>query len=136
VEPGADKGVAKSRKKTRKPKCPTVAEKPVALEPMNPEALRGHISGLVRVAAVGMVTTTIERVKEGQYQAMKYLFEMIGLFPATAPPDMPQDESLAEMLLSRLGIPENSGSDRSAAKNQPVTRLGQGEQRKMSERWI
>jgi len=101
----------------------TVAEKPVALEAVDLEALRGHISNLVCVAAAGMVRTTIERVNEGQYQAMKYLFEMIGLFPATATPDAPQDDSLAGMLLSRLGIPEESCSAGSAAKNQQVTLL-------------
>jgi hypothetical protein len=76
----------------------------VVLKPMDMEGLRGQISNLVCADAVEMVSTTVDRVKKGQYQAMKYLFEMVGLFPATAVPKTPQEDSLAEMLLSRLGI--------------------------------
>ncbi len=68
------------------------------------EALRSHLSDLVRGRAVTMVENTIEQAERGHYQAMKYLFEMIGMFPPTANPDAPREESLAEMLLSRLGI--------------------------------
>ena len=91
---------------TRKPK-PVVTEL-VLIAPMDMEGLRGHIRGLVCANAVEMVETTVERVKKGQHQAMKYLFEMIGLFPATAIPDVPQEDSLAGMLLTRLGIEEEA----------------------------
>jgi hypothetical protein len=45
-------------------------------------------------------------LKEGHYLAMKYLFEMIGLFPATASEKMETQDSLAKNLLSHLGIAE------------------------------
>jgi hypothetical protein len=46
--------------------------------------------------------------EEGQYQAMKYLFEMVGLYPAVAGSEDDKHDSLAEILLSQLGI--GSGS--------------------------
>jgi hypothetical protein len=39
---------------------------------------------------------------------MKYMFEMIGLFPATAPEEDVQDDSLAKTLLRRMGLPEET----------------------------
>lgn len=67
--------------------------------------IRGHIADIVGSGAVGMVETTIEQVGKGHYLGMKYLFEMIGLYPATSTEDAAED-SLAAVLLRRLGIPE------------------------------
>jgi hypothetical protein len=96
--------VKKSTKKTRQRTFQPVAAKPVELEAMNMVGLRGHISNLVCADAVEMVSATIGQVHDGHYQAMKYLFEMIGLFPATTAPDAPQEDPLARILLRRLGI--------------------------------
>jgi hypothetical protein len=100
----------KKQARRRRPR-PVVAKLVVIERPMDMEGLRGHISNLVCADAVEMVKTTVERVKKGQYQAMKYLFEMIGLFPATAVPDVPQEDSLAGILLNRLGISEGIEPD-------------------------
>ena len=59
-----------------------------------------------------MVETTIEQVQSGHYQALKYLFEMIGLYPATAVKDTPDEDSLAEILLHHLEISQPPGSAR------------------------
>jgi hypothetical protein len=56
--------------------------------------------------AVGMVEATIEEVGNGRYLGMKYLFEMIGLYPASLTDDAPVPDSLAAMLLRRLGLPD------------------------------
>jgi len=53
-----------------------------------------------------MVRTTIEQVQGGHYQALKYLFEMIGLYPATGAQEESQEDSLATTLLRHLGISE------------------------------
>jgi len=53
-----------------------------------------------------MVETTIEQVQNGHYQALKYLFEMIGLYPAVGAPEGSQEDSLARTLLRHLGISE------------------------------
>jgi hypothetical protein len=70
-------------------------------------ALRLAITELVARNAVGMVQQAIDAVKEeGQYQAIKYLFEMIGLYPAAVQGESPLQESLAWTLLQQLGLPE------------------------------
>ena len=70
-------------------------------------ALRRQITDLVARNAVAMVQQAIDAVnEEGQYQAIKYLFEMIGLYPATAAEDSPAEDSLVKTLLQYLGLPK------------------------------
>jgi hypothetical protein len=72
-------------------------------------SLRCEITGLVARNAVGMVQQAIDAVREeGQYQAIKYLFEMIGLYPAAAQDESHGQDSLARSLLERLGLPQTS----------------------------
>src|SRR5437868_569847 len=67
--------------------------------------LRRKINDLVARNAVPMVQQAIDAVREeGQYQAIKYLFEMIGLYPAIAQEDSESQDSLAEVLLEQLGL--------------------------------
>ena len=47
---------------------------------------------------------------------MKYLFEMIGLYPATAQAEASADNSRAKTLLRRLGLPENPTLDHPVTK--------------------
>ena len=69
--------------------------------------LRREVAELIAKNAVPMVRQAIESVtEEGQYQAIKYLFEMIGLYPAATQDESPLLESLARTLLERLGLPE------------------------------
>ena len=68
--------------------------------------VRRKISELVARHAVPMVQQAIDAVREeGQYQAMKFLFEMVGLYPAIAQEESPVQESLARLLLDQLGLP-------------------------------
>jgi hypothetical protein len=69
-------------------------------------AIRQQITDLVRNQAVPMVEITISEVDKGHYAAMKYLFEMIGLYPAAAQEESQGEDSLARTLLRRLGLPE------------------------------
>jgi hypothetical protein len=108
--------VKKSTGKTPGPNSRLVATKPAALEPMTQEpmdmqALREHLGNLVRADAANMVNATIGQAHDGHYQAMKYLFEMVGLFPATAMVETPKEDSLAGMLLSRLGIQDETSAE-------------------------
>jgi len=69
--------------------------------------LRRQITDLVAQNAVSMVQQAIDAVREeGQYQAIKYLFEMIGLYPAAAQDESRAQDSLAQTLLDHLGLPE------------------------------
>jgi hypothetical protein len=84
-------------------------------------ALRQQITELVARNAVPMVQQAIDAVnEEGQYQAIKYLFEMIGLYPAAPADDSPLQDSLAKTLLRQLGLPESLPPE--AAGPQIVTR--------------
>jgi hypothetical protein len=72
------------------------------------ELLRQQITKLIASDALDMVAATVDQVKNGQYQALKYLFEMVGLYPAASGEEAAQEDSLAKILLSRLGIPQSS----------------------------
>jgi len=50
----------------------------------------------------------MDGVKNGHYLPMKYLFEVVGLFPASAGAESPEDNSLAKTLLKSLGIDPES----------------------------
>src|SRR5205809_6128861 len=69
-------------------------------------AIRQQITDLVRNQALPMVEITISEVDKGHYAAMKYLFEMIGLYPAATQEENEGEDSLARTLLRRLGLPE------------------------------
>jgi hypothetical protein len=119
-------GVKKSVKQTCKPEPQPAVTELVEAKPMDKGALRDHISKLVCAGAVEMVTNTIAKVHDGQYQAMKYLFEMIGLFPSTAVPEASQEDSLAGTLLSRLGLPEDALSEVERGNPQGKTKIQAG----------
>ncbi|HZQ17177.1 MAG TPA: hypothetical protein VFA90_00535 [Terriglobales bacterium] len=83
-----------------------------ASPPLELGDLRRKITELVAQNAVPMVQQAIDAVREeGQYQAMKYLFEMIGLYPAAAESEAGGEDSLARVLLAQLGLPESAKSD-------------------------
>jgi len=64
-----------------------------------------------------MVQQAIDAVKEeGQYQAIKYLFEMIGLYPAAAEDESQAHDSLAQTLLEHLGLTEVTEQEPTAKK--------------------
>jgi hypothetical protein len=96
---------AKLRTATAKPKASAPAE--FAVEKAKDLVdIRRQIASLVADGAVGMVEITMEEVGKGHYLGMKYLFEMIGLYPAVSTDDASVEDSLAAILLRRLGLPE------------------------------
>lgn len=76
--------------------------------------LRQKITDLVARNAVAMVQCAIDGVmEEGQYQAIKYLFEMIGIYPAMAGENDAPEDTLPKVLLRHLGFDENESQDES-----------------------
>lgn len=75
------------------------------------DVLRTQINAEVTSNAVEMVRAMIQHAKDGQHQAMKYLFEMIGLYPAMADEERPRDQSLEGFLLPRLEIPPDQKTE-------------------------
>ena len=83
-------------------------------------AIRQQITDLVRNQAVPMVEITISEVDKGHYAAMKYLFEMIGLYPAATQEENEGEDSLARTLLRRLGLPEEPMLEAEITKDRQV----------------
>jgi hypothetical protein len=79
--------------------------------------VRRRITDLVRNNAIEMVQTTIDQVGNGHYQGMKYLFEMIGLYPTIVTAEAPAQDSLAATLLRRLGLPETPLQEKRVTKD-------------------
>jgi hypothetical protein len=67
--------------------------------------------------ALGMVESTINGVNKGQYAALKYLFEAVGLFPADILDESRHQDVLAPTLLRVLGIPEVPVSEHIVTKD-------------------
>jgi hypothetical protein len=79
--------------------------------------LRQRITGLVAQNAVAMVQGAIDSVQEeGQYQAIKYLLEMIGLHPAAAGSEDAQLDSVAEKVLKRRGLEDRELENQNQAE--------------------
>jgi hypothetical protein len=80
---------------------------PKAERPVDIVEARENINRLVRGSAKDIATKMIEVAKDtGQLALAKYLFEVGGLYPPreqTA--GQPKEDSLAEILLRRLGLP-------------------------------
>lgn len=88
-----------------------MAKRQVATSSPDLPALRREITGLVARNALSMVQQAIDAVQEeGQYQAIRFLFEMIGLYPAAAQEESPEKDSLAQLLLQCLKLPSESTS--------------------------
>jgi hypothetical protein len=93
---------AKSRAAAKK----SAEEKAETKQGKNIVEVRGNIDNLVKASAELIAAEVIKVALTGQLATAKYLFEAIGLYPATEqtlPP--PVVGSLAHTLLKRMGIP-------------------------------
>ena len=79
---------------------------------------------MVAHQAGDMVKAAIEEAKKGQSGALKYLFEMIGLYPATLEAEQTEkrEMSLAEYLCRQLGLPMHPVEEEAgeSAESEPV----------------
>jgi hypothetical protein len=107
----------KSRSKGRVAKTKQAARKSVDIA-----SIRQAMTRLVAHQAGNMVKAVIEEAKKGQSAALKYLFEMIGLYPATLESEQNEkrEMSLAELFCRELGLPmhppEGQTGEREAAE--------------------
>jgi hypothetical protein len=94
---------AKSKRTAKRPENKSAGG---TKKPIDMVQLRENINNLVGESAKDIATKVIEVAKTGQLASAKYLFEAVGLYPATeetrakAP-----DDSLAYTLLRRMGLP-------------------------------
>ena len=96
----------KERQRKGRPARKPAAARTESRKPVDLRDIREQITNLVGNDAVVMVETTIEEVGKGHYLGMKYLFELIGLYPATGVEQSPEQNSMAAILLRRLNLPE------------------------------
>jgi len=87
-------------------------------KPVDLRQIRQEITNLVGKEAGPMVESAIEEAHKGHFGAMKYLFEIVGLYPAGDTEAGPKDNSLARTLLHRLGLPEEPTLEKPDAENQ------------------
>src|SRR5438445_8777647 len=76
-------------------------------EPPALERLREEIKSRVGNEAQNIVKSLIEEARKGNCAPAKYLFEMVGLYPAAVQEQQqenPEEDSLARTLLQRLGL--------------------------------
>jgi hypothetical protein len=101
--PGTKKPAEESTPTTKKP---VEESTPVTKKPADMVQVRENISDLVRGSAEGIATKVIEVAMTGQLASAKYLFEAVGLYPATEQTAaIPVEDSLAHTLLRRMGLP-------------------------------
>jgi len=79
--------------------------------------LRQQIRNRVGHEALAMVEATIDAVNNGQYAALKYLFEAVGLFPSDVQTETQPQDGLAPTLLRALGLPEVPVPDNTVTKD-------------------
>jgi hypothetical protein len=95
-----------------------------ARKPADLAEIRRKITNRVGAEAATMVESTIEEVHKGHFAAMKYLFEMISLFPGAGVEERPEESSLAKVLLRRLGLPEDPGLENEVTKDREEPSVG------------
>jgi hypothetical protein len=86
--------------------------------------VRQAMTRLVTHQAGEMVKAVIDDAKKGHSAALKYLFEMIGLYPATLESEQSEkrEMSLAELFCRELGLPMYSAEAQTdeAAEPEPA----------------
>jgi hypothetical protein len=77
-------------------------------KPANPVEMRQSVTDMVESEMMNITHAVVEEAKKGQLATVKYLFEVSGVYPGAtehsqAKPE--EGETLARMLLTRLGVP-------------------------------
>jgi hypothetical protein len=110
------------RMKKSKPKA-AAAKKPAkkksvrVQKPANPMEMRQSVTDMVESEMQNITHAVVEEAKKGQLATVKYLFEVSGVYPSATEQSQgkPEEgETLARMLLTRLGLPlepANSSDD-------------------------
>jgi hypothetical protein len=80
-----------------------------------PGPFGAKIVKLIEENAFDMVENAVRKGKEGDYRAMKYLFDLLGRFESQVPPE--RRNSLARVLLKHLGLTEEMIAAEQAAED-------------------
>ena len=76
------------------------------------EAVREKVASMVASEVEDMVNAAIGEGNKGHFQAMKYLFEVAGIFPAGQTPEGDEREtSFSELLCKQLELAERQSTE-------------------------
>jgi hypothetical protein len=96
---GKGKSTAKKAAAKKKPA-------PAAKKNADMERVRENINTLVKNSARKIATEVIKAARTGQLASARYLFEAVGLYPASEQSEArPLETTMAHQLLTRMGIP-------------------------------
>jgi hypothetical protein len=111
--------LAKKRERSQDPApISGAADSPPAT--VNLDAIRRELARIVGAGAAEMVVAAIAKAKAGQFQAMKYLFELAGIHPLHTQGNESDDGSLARLLCRELGLPEEDNSTEEKESSQEL----------------
>lgn len=101
--------VAKKKAAKKKSK----SSKSTAKGPVNLEEVRERVLRVIAEKAEMMTNANAEEASKGYLPQLKYLFEGLGLYPATEEeePDAAESNDLARVLLRRLNFPFQGPAD-------------------------
>ena len=108
-----------AKKKSAKEKSESM--KSAAKGPVSLEEVRERVRRVIAAKAEEMTSANIEEASKGNLSPLKYLFEVLGLYPATAGEEAePADgNDLARVLLKRFDFPSQGPADEES--NEPST---------------
>lgn len=100
-----------AKKKSAKAKSKSV--KSPAEGPVNLEDVRERVRRIIADKAEAMTTANAEEASKGHLVQLKYLFEVLGLYPAIAAEEKeaPERNDLARVLLKRFDFPYSGPPD-------------------------
>jgi hypothetical protein len=120
--------MAKAKKRVAKKKItPGVDAKARSAEEI--QRVRNRVRNVIMDRSVEMAERVAQSVTEGgQVTALKYLWEAAGLFPADAEEENGEQDSLAKVLLERMGLADELPASRTEAEGDVESDEGQNEE--------
>jgi hypothetical protein len=103
--------VLAAKKKSAKKK--SRSSKSTAKGPLNLGEVRDRVRRVIAEKAEKMTNANAEEASKGYLPQLKYLFEVLGLYPATAAeePEAAESNDLARVLLRRFNFPFQGPAD-------------------------
>ena len=96
---------AKSKRVSKKGKRAATRREPG--KHMDPAKVRQDIAGIVKARARAITKAVVEKASHGELAPARYLLEMAGVYPPDGSVAPESEESLAQTLLKKLGIPDD-----------------------------
>jgi hypothetical protein len=104
--------------KKKSAKAKSKSSKSTAKGPVSLEEVRERVRRVIADKAEEMTSANVEEASKGNLSPLKYLFEVLGLYPATAGEEAEPAEGndLARVLLKRFNFPFQGPADEEASE--------------------